>query len=76
MKRIKIKSKDKFHLVHLIEGMHMSDSLPIDHEQLIDDSATEAAVPNVVSKVLPCPHIRDVIFQNFPNKWIHLLQKI
>ena len=31
----------------------MSDSLPIDHEQLIDDSATEAAVPTVVSEVLP-----------------------
>ncbi|MDN5619157.1 MAG: DNA topoisomerase (ATP-hydrolyzing) subunit B [Psychrobacter sp.] len=31
----------------------MSDSLPIDHEQLIDDSATEAAVSTVVSEVLP-----------------------
>ncbi|WP_394213216.1 DNA topoisomerase (ATP-hydrolyzing) subunit B [Psychrobacter piscatorii] len=31
----------------------MSDSLPIDHEQLIDDSATEADVPTVVSEVLP-----------------------
>ena len=31
----------------------MSDSLPIDREQLIDDSATEAAVPTVVSEVLP-----------------------
>ncbi|MCG3859116.1 DNA topoisomerase (ATP-hydrolyzing) subunit B [Psychrobacter sp. Ps2] len=31
----------------------MSDSLPIDHEQLIDDSATEATVPTVVSEVLP-----------------------
>ncbi|MFT0773140.1 DNA topoisomerase (ATP-hydrolyzing) subunit B [Psychrobacter aquimaris] len=31
----------------------MSDSLPIDHEQLIDDSATEAAVPTVFSEVLP-----------------------
>lgn len=31
----------------------MSDSLPIDHEQLIDDGATEAAVPAVVSEVLP-----------------------
>jgi len=33
--------------------MYMSDSLPIDHEQLIDDSTTEAAVPTVVSEVLP-----------------------
>jgi DNA gyrase subunit B len=33
--------------------MYMSDSLPIDHEQLIDDSATEAAVSTVVSEVLP-----------------------
>ncbi|MBZ1393267.1 DNA topoisomerase (ATP-hydrolyzing) subunit B [Psychrobacter pacificensis] len=31
----------------------MSDSLPIDHEQLIDDSATEDAVSTVVSEVLP-----------------------
>ncbi|MGB6924915.1 MULTISPECIES: DNA topoisomerase (ATP-hydrolyzing) subunit B [Psychrobacter] len=31
----------------------MSDSLPIDHEQLIDDSATEATVPTVVSEILP-----------------------
>lgn len=31
----------------------MSDSLPIDHEQLIDDSATEAAVSTVVSEILP-----------------------
>ncbi|WP_379543439.1 DNA topoisomerase (ATP-hydrolyzing) subunit B [Psychrobacter sp. R86515] len=31
----------------------MSDSLPIDHEQLIDNGATEAAAPTVVSEVLP-----------------------
>ncbi|WP_227679237.1 DNA topoisomerase (ATP-hydrolyzing) subunit B [Psychrobacter sp. Pi2-1] len=31
----------------------MSDSLPIDYEQLVDDSATEAAVSTVVSEVLP-----------------------